>query len=210
MSNIGRSLIRALQEDRGTWQFYKDKPFFYRLKMWFYLSDLFNPIQKVITFYNIQKERINRLWHYGKYIWGIGEWDWNWHLGLQLLSLKRLYTIMENGSSVFSKTRKRKMRTAIALLERMNDPWESYHVPADEAFTKKWGFVDDYKLFTHPTQPQRFYTSRHAFRDSLKGFQQKQFDKEYKEVLFIEDKMFAQDMELFCKIWKRNLRSWWD
>lgn len=210
MSALGRKLLQALKEDRSTWELYKDKSVWYRLKMWFYLSDLFEPIQKVISFYHIQMERIERLWHYNKHIWTIGEFDHAWHLELQLISLKRLHKIMKNGNHVWSKVADRKMLTCIHLLERMLKPWENYHEPADEAFQKRWNFVDDHRLLTHPDSPSRFYTSRHAFRDSLPPEKQILFDKEYRELLHIEDRMYKQDCELFCKLWQKHHQKWWD
>lgn len=217
MSALGRKLLQALKEDRSTWELYKDKPLLYRLKMWFYLSDLFEPIQRCISFYNIQKERINRLYAYGKHIWTIGEFDHSWHLQLQLLSLKRLHRIMRGGNHVWSKTADRKMVTCIQLLERMTSPWESYHEPADEAFRKRWNFQDKFELLDHPediANPRpnlkRWYTSRDAFRDSLPPVQQKRFDREYKEVLYVEDRMYKQDCELFTKLWSKHHQKWWD
>lgn len=220
MSRLGRKLIRAMTEGQDLFELYKGKKSKWEIfKLMLYINPFFDPYHKVMSFFNIQRERINRLYVYGKHIWRIGEWDYNWHLELQLISLKRLYDIMVNGNGVFSKVRRRKMRTAIALLERLNDPWEHYHEPADKAFCKKWNFTDKGRLLTHPDdianppakgRGTRFYTSRHAFRDSLPADKQIQFDKEYKVVLFIEDVMFKQDMDLFCKIWSRNIKSWWD
>ncbi len=92
----------------------------------------------------------------------------------------------------------------------MTNDWDMYHEPADEAFQKKWGFTDSYKLLDHPTRPNGFYTSRHAFRDSLPPAKQKLYDKEYLELLHVEDRMFKQDMQLFCKLWSRHIQKWWD
>lgn len=220
MSRTGRKLIRALSEGRDLFDLYKGKKTKWEIfKLMLYINPVFDWFWDIVNFFRIQQERINRLWHYGKHIWRTGEFDYNWHLELQLIGLKRLYDIMVNGNGVFSKVRRRKMRMAISLLERLNDPWEYYHEPADKAFQKKWKFKDQGKLLTHPDdianppgkgRGTRFYTSRDAFRDSLPLNKQKQFDKEYKEVLFIEDKMFKKDMELFCKIWSRNIKGWWD
>lgn len=212
MSKLGMQLIRALHEASGKdiRELYKDKSLKFKLSMYFYTTPIFNPIHKVMQFFRIQRERINRLYAYGKHIWTIGEFDYNWHMELQLLSLKRLNHIMRNGNHVYNKVADRKMKTCIHLLERMTTPWESYHEPADDAFQKKWGFADTFSLFTHPTEPSRFYTSRHAFRDSLPPDKQVLFDKEYSEVLHIEDKMFKQDMQLFCKLWSKHVQKWWD
>ena len=211
MSRVGRKLIRALTEGKDLFELYKGKKTRWEIiKLALYINPIFDPYWKVVSFFRIQQERIERLYAYGKHIWSIGEFDYNWHMELQKLSLQRLNHIMRHGNSVFNKTADRKMKTCINLLERMTTPWESYHEPYDEAFCKRWNFVDEVKLLTHPTNPGQFYTSRHAFRDSLSPEQQVQFDKEYKEVLFIEDKMFAQDMQLFCKLWSKHVRKWWD
>lgn len=217
MGRLGRKLIQSLSEGKSVWEIYKDKPLSEKLIHLWYVLPIFDPIHSVISFFAIQMERIERFWVYGKHIWRIGEFDYNWHLELLELSLKRLRDIMVNGHCVVTKTKRRKIDTAINLLHRMNNSWETYQEPAREAFDKKWNFQDDLKLLVHPddiTDPKphsrRWYTSRDAFRNALPPAKQRLYDKEYKENLYVEDKMFNQDMELFCKIFKRHVRSWWD
>ncbi len=211
MSRVGRKLIRAMSEGKDLFEIYKGKKTRWEIiKLILYINPIFDPYWKVAQFFTIQKERINRLYAYGKHIWTVGEFDWQWHMELQLLSLKRLHKILQDGNAVYNKQAQRKMKTAITLLERMTNAWEVYHEPADAAFQKKWNFTDDYKLLDHPTLRSGFYTSRHMFRDSLDDMKKKIYDKEYKALLEVEDKMFKQDMELFCKIWGRHIQKWWD
>ena len=211
MSRVGRKLIRALTEGKDLFELYKGKKTKWEIiKLALYINPVFDPFWKVVSFYHIQKERVERLIAYGKHIWTTGEFDYQWHMELQLVSLQRLHHIMKNGNHVWSKTADRKMLTCVKLLERMTTPWESYHEPADDAFQNKWKFEDTYSLFTHPTDKGRFYTSRHAFRDSLSPDQQKLFDRDYTAVLHVEDKMYEQDLELFTKLWKKHHKKWWD
>ena len=211
MSRGWRKVMRSITEGKDLFELYKGKKTRWEIfKLMLYINPLFDPIHNVLTFFRIQQERIDRLWHYGKHIWTIGEFDHNWHMKLQLVSLKRLRHILRNGHHVYNAQADRKMLTCIVLLERMTNDWEAYYEPADAAFQKKWGFTDSHQLFTHPTDKSRFYTSRHAFRDSLPEAKQKLYDKEYKELLFVEDRMFKQDMQLFCKLWSKNVQKWWD
>lgn len=220
MGQLGRNLIRALKEANelyGNSVTLQEYSFFKRLWMSFWLSDLYTPIGKVETFITVQTERIKRLYAYGKYLWAYGEWDSAYSLGLLELNLRRLKRIMENGSSVFSKSRNRRMAIAIEMLKRMQDSNTYYSEPAFKDFDKRWGFVDRFELLDHPediANPRphlkRFYTSRHQFRDSLPKKERIRYDKEYKELLLHEDKMFKRDMEVFCKIFSKDVRSWWD
>ena len=219
MGKVGRKLIRALREMRDVYDIKKKEPWYTRVYYAIYLSDLLDPIYNLHTkLWVVPKERVKRIYAYAKAVWEIGEWDWSWHMRLMSFSLKRLHKCMKNGSSVFSKTKERKMLTAIALLDRMVDPWESYHEPASKAFEKRWSMEQvGFELLDHPediANPRphlkRWYTSRDRFRDNLPPDKRKQYDKEYKELLNIEDKMFKKDMELFCKIFSRHVQSWWD
>jgi len=220
MGNLGRELIKALKEANelyGNSVTLQKYSFFKRLWMAFWLSDLYNPIGKVESFIRRQIERITRLYAYGKYLWAYGEWDSGYSLGLLELNLRRLKRIMENGTSVFPKGRNRRMTIAIEMLKRMQDPHTHYYEPAIKEFDKKWGFVDRLEILTHPddvTNPKphykRWYTSRDAFKNTLSKRDRIRYDKEYKEILFLDDKMFKRDMEVFCKIFSKDVRSWWD
>jgi len=118
---------------------------------------------------------------------------------------------MVNGHCVVTKTKLRKINTCIELLNRMTNSWEVYVEPAYKAFDKRWGFNNKGSfLVKHPTMPRRFYTNRDVFRDALSPKLRKRYDKEYKELILKEDIMYKQDMELFCKIFKKHVRSWWD
>jgi len=218
MGSLGRNLIKSLKEANDSYNnssFYKKYKPLKRLWMMFWLSDYYEPIGKVITFYNIQNERIRRLWAYGKYLWAYGEWDSSYSLGLMELNLKRLQHIIKNGSSLVPRSRARRMSIAIECLKRMQDPFEYYYLPAKAAFDKKWGIKNDkYEFVPFIDENGRKYTtlvsSADKRRKQLKPKQQVLFDKEYKQVLFIEDKMFKRDMEIYCKIFSKDVRSWWD
>lgn len=215
MGRLGRQLIKALKEANGTYKVSKKTNIFSRLWEAFWLSDFYEPIDKVETFIRIQIERIKRLYAYGKYLWAYGEWDSAYSLGLLELNLRRLKRIIENGHHVLYKSRQRRMATAIECLKRMQDPFEYYYLPAKAAFDKKWGIKNDkYEFVPFIDENGRKYTtlvsSADKRRKQLKPKQQILFDKEYKQVLFIEDKMFNRDMEMFCKIFAKDVRSWWE
>jgi hypothetical protein len=215
---MGRALLKAMRsikDDINTFNLpsYKKKPLLKRIWDTIYLSDFVDPIHKAHThFYRVPLERIKRIYAYSKAVWGIGEFDYNWHLRLWAFSLKRLRGCMVNGSSVLPKSRLRKLNTAIALLERMTDTWENYHEPASKAFDAKWGKREG-RLFKEVTDEKtgRTYTTlADDRRDALTPELQKQYDKDKKVLYNVEDKMFNQDMALFTKILSKQVRSWWD
>lgn len=211
MSNLGRKLTRSLAETADIWQLYKGrKTKFEIFKIWLNINPIFEPIHFIISFFNVQKERVQRLYTYGKYLWDYGEFDWEYHVGLWELSLIRLQDTLKNGTSVHTKKSQRKLQMAINCLKRMRNTWDYYYEPADKAFQQRWGFCDSFELLEHPTHKNRFYTSRHQFRNSLTQKEQVRFDKEYKELLRLEDKMFKRDSELFGKLLSKHMQKWWN
>lgn len=208
--------LRSIKDDVNSFNLpsAKKKPLLKRIWDVIYLSDFADPFHKAyINFYVVPLERIKRIYAYSKVVWGTGEFDYGWHLNLWIHSLKRLRHIMVNGSSVLPKSKLRKMNTAIALLERMHDPWESYHEPAAMAFDKKWGVKEtglDFRRVTDPVTGRVYSTLGDSRRDRLNPEEQIRYDKDKKELYGIEDKMFKQDMALFCKIFSKHLQSWWD
>ena len=192
----------------------KKKPLLERIWHTIYLSDFADPFHKAyINFYVVPLERIKRIYAYAKVVWDTGEFDYAWHLRLWTASLKRLRHIMINGSSVLPKSKLRKLNTAIALLERMESPWENYHEPAAAAFDKKWGVAPDgldFRRVTDPVTGRVYSTLGDSRRDRLSPEEQIRYDKDKKELYGIEDKMFKQDMALFTKILSKHLTSWWD
>lgn len=204
MGSLSRALLQALRKYDT-----KPKPLMQRLRSSIYLSNWFNPIYNVYThIYVIPKQRIKRIAYYMKHIWSIGDWDYNWHLELLALSLKRLRRHIIEGTGVVSGKKKRKMDTTIGLLNRMLDPWESYHEPAYKAFKARWKFNDDGPVFK--VENGRIRTFKDDFRETLDDQQKVLFDKEYTQILRVEDVMFKKDMELFCKLFSRHVTSWWD
>lgn len=151
--------------------------------------------------FTIQKERIERLWVYGKYVWKLGEWDHSWHTGLWKLSLERLYKIMDEGHAIFPEKEKRKMKTVIKLLERLSDSDLYHDDPHYIYYRKKWGEPD-------------FDFSGNYFKDrneeKLTNKQKEQKHKDFKRVMKHINYQRRQDIELFGRILKTDLYKWWD
>lgn len=215
MGRTLRKALRSIKDDIHSFNLpsAKKKPLLKRIWDVIYLSDFADPFHKAyINLYVVPLERIKRIYAYSKVVWGTGEFDYGWHLNLWIHSLKRLRHIMVNGSSVLPKSKLRKMNTAIALLERMHDPWENYHEPAAKAFDQKWGKKEGrlFKSVIDEKTGRTYTTLADDRRDALTPELQKQYDKDKKELYSVEDKMFKQDMALFCKIFSKHLQSWWD
>lgn len=199
MSRISRKLIRGLQEGKSTWQLHKNKSLYNRIKMVLYLTPILDPVFNI--YYSITNffSRVKRLIEYIPIIWNSKDWDYSYQLNIFKYGLKRLDTCMKNGHGVYNKSRQRKLKTAINLLERMENEWESY----EEAH---WDYIQaKYKKYEDP----KAWLPALTIRDRMPAEVKEQYSKELKEKIDHKEILFKQDCDLFCKIMKKYMRSWW-
>src|SRR5579863_10220479 len=125
MSRTIAKIRRNLRDIREMWDGSSKLPWYKRVIETIYLSAAMNPIYNLyIDLIVVPYERIKRICAYIPVLWSVAEWDHSWHTRLLAHSLKRLYDIMDNGHHVFSEKKKRRMKTAIHILERISSDWE--------------------------------------------------------------------------------------
>jgi len=161
-----------------------------------FVEDLWSDIT---VLFSVGRERIERLWIYGKYIWNIGEWDHSWHTGLWKLGLERLYEIQDDHPyTTFKHRDKRKMRTAINLLDRISKDYTFDNGGHMDYFWKKWG-KPYFKCIPHIVDKNN---------EKLNPKQLAQKNKERIRVWENEKYRTTQDLELLGKILKTDLNKW--
>jgi hypothetical protein len=202
MSKLGRELCKAFKK--------KKISLFERI----YLSDAFdviiNPYYKVRHFIN----KVVRTAKFLTVIWNTENWDSAYMLEIWIYALKDLrYGIYDKGHHVVTKQEKRDMNTVITLLGRMarhEEYTKNHHI----AFNKKWGrenvsfeFEEIPGTEDKPGGPYSRFVDRQY--ETLSEDQKKQYVKEFRVVCVKEKELFEQDVDLFCKLLKKNLLGWW-
>src|SRR4030067_3770003 len=95
MSKLGRMLIKSLREaaseGKGTWQLYKDKPFFERVMSVLYTCDLLDPLFK--AYYSIDTfiHNVLKLIEFAPLVWRHRNWDYGFVLKFNIKLHELLY-----------------------------------------------------------------------------------------------------------------------
>lgn len=213
MSRLERSLLkslrRAIAQDKSTWQLYKDKPFFDRLSRVLYTSDILDPFFKV--YYSIRSfiNNCKRVIEYAPIVWEHRTWDHGFVLRFQVKLYEDLYKgCYEKGHHVYTRNESRKLRTVIGLLKRLQS--ESYGDWHYDYLEKKYGESDIY--FPKVTEPngRKYTTMRNRREDNLTPAQQKQYEKDRKRLLELEEYQQKKDFEMLGKYITKYSKRWWD
>ena len=207
MSSLKRSILQSLEEGHSTWKLYPNKSFLWKVGHVIYLSDTF---AVVMTPYNVIRHflnRVKRIIEWLPVLWDTHDWDHTYLTTIWAYSLKRSkIACFDKGHHIVSKGRLRDINTALALLGRLNDD-NKYTEKHMEYFYQKWG-ESDYTF--DKIEGSNYSRLRNRTVEALTEEQKKQYQKEFKRIMSLEDYLFKQDMDLLCKVLKRNLRSLWD
>jgi hypothetical protein len=200
-SKIGRVLIQSLSEGKSVWRVWKGKkPFWEKFMLMLYLTPILDPVFN--TYYNIRGffRRIKRTYDYARKLWPMNDWDYTDQLEIFGYALGRLDKCMVNGHGLYPKGRRRKMRTAIHLLHRMANEWDFYEEPGWDKLEAK------YKKYEDPKARFPSITKR----DRMPKKVQEQYSKDIKIHMNESTKLFETDVDMFSKIMKKQMKSWWD
>ncbi len=123
--------------------------------------------------------------------------DWDWTSILRLLQYKLSRVRKDLNDDPWSSDKRRResnkeLRTCELLLQRLIDD-DYFMVPYDKLTTKWEG---KYSIFPNSI-------------NNLTDAEQVQYRRELEAMIDYETNMQKQDIELFCKIFSRKLRSWW-
>lgn len=211
MGRLGKQLLRGLREVSEMYGYKKEKLPWYKAA-WeaFYFSKVYDiltePYNKVRRFVNKCRKVIQFL----PQVWQHEDWDSAYTLDFMYFLFKRMYkAVYVEGHHVEHPNDKRRLLIATELLKRMSNAGE-YDTAHYAYLEKKFGETDF--VFEPVTDSSgRTYTTMVDNRArQLSDSDRAMYNKMKSEVHKIEDHRYAQDMELFCKIFKKNCRKWWD
>lgn len=214
MSKLGRGLIRGLREISEMYGYKKEKLPWYKAA-WeaFYFSKIYDIITEP---YNIVRRFVNKCIKVGQFlplVWRHEDWDSAYTLEFMHFLFKRMYAaVYINGHHVEKPSHKRRLLIATELLRRMADRDDVYMEGHRQYLEKRFGETD-YQFEERVDEASgRKYTTMFDVRERVLTDSELKLYKKMKSYIYgeHEDKMFKQDMELFCKILKKDCRNWWD
>lgn len=153
----------------------------YRLQTWY--ANIINPFWYVYI-------TIKTFLYWGWKLKNHGDWDYSEIYEILQLKLERMYSIVcENPNRYPNKTLARKMKIAIGCLRSLNN-------------TETRSRADDF-VNSHPEilwRPGRHSSDKRA----------KLLMKTYMKLVAIEENQRKANLELFCKIFIKESKKWWN
>ena len=212
MGRLGKQLLRGLKEVREMYGYKKEKLPWYKAA-WeaFYFSKVYDIITEP---YNIVRRFVNKcikVYQFLPIVWRHEDWDSAYTLDFMHFLFKRMYkAVYVEGHHVEHPNDKRRLLVATELLKRMGRSHE-YDDAHYAYIEKKFGPIDyDFEEVVDNTTGRKYTTMVDKRERKLSDADKALYKKMKSAVHDVEDKMFKQDMELFCKILKKDCKKWWD
>lgn len=212
MGRLGKQLLRGLREAAEMYGYKKEKLPWYKAA-WeaFYFSKIYDIITEP---YNIVRRFVNKcikVYQFLPIVWQHEDWDSAYTLDFMHFLFKRMYkAVYVEGHHVEHPNHKRRLLIATELLKRMGRSHE-YDDAHYKYLEQKFGEIDYVFEPIVDKDTGRKYTTMVDNRERKLSDSDKALYKKMKmDVHRIEDHRFAQDIELFCKILKKDCRKWWD
>lgn len=214
MGRLGKQLLRGLREISEMYGYKKEKLPWYKAA-WeaFYFSKLHDIITEP---YNIVRRFVNKCIKIAQFlplVWRHEDWDSAYTLEFMHFLFKRMYAaVYINGHHVEKPSHKKRLLIATELLRRMANRDDIYMEGHRQYMEKKFGETNYDFVTVNDPETGRKYTSMKDMREDNLSESDLKLYKKMKSYLYgeHENKMFKQDMELFCKILKKDCRHWWD
>lgn len=213
MSKLYRAIKRGLRDIPDIYNLKKEKAPWYKAA-WeaFYLSDIYDYLAEPFYFVRRYYNKCRKVIQFLPIVWQHEDWDSSYTLHFMHFLFKRMYdAIYINGHHVEHPNHKRRLKVATELLKRMSDRDDTYMQPHYDYLEKKFGPSNiDFEEVVDANG--RKYTTLVDKRERTLDESQKVMYRKMKTYIYgdLEDKMLKQDMELFCKILKKDIRHWWD
>lgn len=163
------------------WKYFGYNLYFKGLDIFIY--SWLTPIKRFNSF-------LKRCWDYLPILWADRDWDYVYLLVLMQFKIKRMKELhMRYKRHVGVEKTIKQLLICEQLLDRMSK--DNYIDQAHEEHNKKW----------HPNTD---------FFERLNKHDPKENKEFKKNIIDYGEYMYKQDLELFCKIFKKHVRSWWD
>lgn len=203
-----RALARKtlLEDLKWWWNSYKEEILYKRILKTFYMADMFSLIWDVATSISVFTSNIKRLMEYAPLVWKHRNWDHGFILRFNKKLYEDLYIgAITNGRHVVNKSMKRKLRTVINLLDRLEK--DEYGDKLFDQLEKKYGKskIDWIKVDDKP-----LYKMVNKRDEALTEEAKKQYKKDIKAIMKHEQYLRKQDLELLGKYITHYSDTWWD
>ena len=212
MARLGKVLIRGLKQAAEIYGLKVEKLPWYKAA-WeaFYFSKTYEVITEP---YNKTRRfvlKCKKVLQFLPIVWRHEDWDSAYTLEFMSYLFKRMYTaVYVEGHHVEHPKHKRRLKVATELLKRMSKG--DYTAGHLEYLERTYGQIDyQFKTTVDEKSGRRYTTMVDETETSLEPSKAKIY-KKLKSHYFgkHEDNMYKQDMEMFCKILKKDCRHWWD
>ncbi len=137
--------------------------------------------------------RIKRLIEWIPVIWRTNDWDYSYMLEIWEYSLRRLRHCLETGMSKNGPQDAKNIRTYEILLKRIAE--DNYLEHEWNKFFEKYPLQGDGNI-TLDTKNVTIHNQKHS--------------DELTKLANQEKYLVEQDIEFFCYLFKKHMRSWWD
>lgn len=190
-----RKLIRSLKEYNG------DK---YSILDRLYFSRSIDPVFK--GYYNIRNFifKVRRAISYAKQSWYIYDFDYTSSIIMFEYALKRNEKAIANGHAINAKKTAKKVMVIRNLLRRISrDDMDSYTYLTED-LEKKYGKNDwDFEPITPERRLFRINNRNPAYNLDV-------YKKDFKRAMDKQNALQKRDLEMFAKLFVRDIKSFWD
>lgn len=213
MSRLGRKLLRGLKEAADMYGLKREKLPWYKAAIeTLYLSDLADYIFEPYYYIRHKISKCIKVIQFIPYVWRHEDWDWAYTVEFMQYLFKRLYDgVYTNGHHVERPKDRRRLKTVVELLKRMSDSHTAYQEKHYAYLEAKFGPIDyGFEKVSDGPNGRTYTTLVDKRAKALNPSDRALYEKMKSNVYKLEDQLFKQDMELFCKIMKKDIRKWWD
>lgn len=190
-----RKLIRSLKEyDSNKYSLF-DRLYFSKT-----IDPLFQSYYNICNFFF----KVKRSIAYAKVSWGVYDFDYTSSLVMFEYALSRTEKSIINGHAADAKKTAKKVRIIRNLLRRISkDETESYDYIIDDLYAKygknDWDF--------EPTTPERRFF---RIKNRNPSYDTEAYKKDFKRAIAKQELLQKRDLELFAKLFVRDIKSFWD
>ena len=149
---------------------------------------------KIIIPKRVFQESIESVIFWIPVIWKDRDWDYDFLLKLMEVKIRKMKKFFEeDGVAIHSKKELKEMGIASGLLKRLRE--EDYTRYLHNKHDEKWGRLE--------------LKNNRIERNNVPEEKREIERKEFKDIMDHEDYMVKQDLDYFCKMFKK-VRRWWD
>lgn len=154
-------------------------------------------------------KKIKNFCYWGWKLRNSEDWDYNFLYEVIYLKMSKMVKTLQNNdiarwTDENTKTM-RKLRTATECMRRLYE--SNYCEKVKEDFDKKWGEVE---VNHSPYSIEGFFVVETTRANVVTEEDEERKSKELNRIFERENYLMAQDLEMFCELFRKYSRYWWD